>query len=68
MERLIYQNSQVNIVPEWPYNLSDYIGMGWVKRAYSSEGMDEPSQDLSAVREAYRVKYLVYRLYLFHTT
>jgi len=67
LERFIYPKSQVNVVPEWPDNLSDYIGMGWIKRAYSSEGMDGPSQYLRAVREAYRVKYLVYRLNLFHT-
>jgi hypothetical protein len=42
-------------VPEWPDNLSQYIGIGWLKRAYSSEGMDGPWQYICAVREAYRV-------------
>jgi len=42
-------------VPEWPDNLSEYIEIGWLKRAYSSEGMDGPWQYIGAVREAYRV-------------
>jgi len=62
LERLIYNKNKVDIVPEWPDNLSGYIEMGWIMRAHSSEGMDEPSQYLGAVRDAYRVIYLVYRL------
>jgi hypothetical protein len=40
-------------VPKWPDNLSDYIEMGYAKRDYSSEGMDEPSRNLKVVMEGY---------------
>jgi hypothetical protein len=67
LERFIYLKTQVNSVPEWPDNLSEYIEIGWLKRAYSSEGMDGPWQYISAVRERIGWINLMYRLYLFHT-